>query len=216
MTLKIKVYSDYVCPFCFLGEKPLQEAIQGKDVEVEWMPFELRPYPAERIDPWNEPDKLGMFQSTIMPWAEQMGVDMKLPRLSPHPYTHTAFEGYQFAKEYGKGNEYQHRVFTAFFQEERNIGEIEVLVEIAGEVGLNQEAFRAALENHTYKAAHEKAVHHAYYEQGVQAVPTFIIGNSVVQGVRDKKTLEAVIEQELKKETTTLSEGMTCNIDGCE
>lgn len=216
MTLKIKVYSDYVCPFCFLGEKPLQEAIQGKDVEVEWMPFELRPYPAERIDPWNEPDKFEMFQRTIMPWAKQLGVEMKLPRLSPHPYTHTAFEGYQFAKEHGKGSEYQHRVFTAFFQEEKNIGEMDVLVEIAKEVGLNTDDFREALENRTYKEKHEKAMHHAYYEQGIQAVPTFVIGDCVVQGVRDKETLEAAIEQELKRETSTLSEGMTCHIEGCE
>lgn len=45
--MKIKVYSDYVCPFCFLAEQPLEEAIKGKDVEVEWMPYELRPYPNE-------------------------------------------------------------------------------------------------------------------------------------------------------------------------
>lgn len=47
MSVKIKVYSDYVCPFCFIGEAPLKEAIKGKDVEVEWMPFELRPQGTE-------------------------------------------------------------------------------------------------------------------------------------------------------------------------
>lgn len=45
MTVHIKVYSDYVCPFCFVGKAAFEEAIKGKDVEVEWMPFELRPSP---------------------------------------------------------------------------------------------------------------------------------------------------------------------------
>ena len=49
MSIKIRVYSDCVCPFCDLAEIPLQEAIRGKDVEVEWMPFELRPYPNETL-----------------------------------------------------------------------------------------------------------------------------------------------------------------------
>ena len=39
MTVKIKVYSDYVCPFCLLAKKPLEEAIEGRDVEIEWMPY---------------------------------------------------------------------------------------------------------------------------------------------------------------------------------
>ena len=51
MPLTIKVYSDYVCPFCFLAEFPLQEAIRGKDVAVEWMPFELRPEPTPTLRP---------------------------------------------------------------------------------------------------------------------------------------------------------------------
>ncbi|MBB5325629.1 putative DsbA family dithiol-disulfide isomerase [Anoxybacillus tepidamans] len=47
MTLSIKVYSDYVCPYCFLAKKPLEDAVQNKDVNIEWMPFELRPKPSQ-------------------------------------------------------------------------------------------------------------------------------------------------------------------------
>ena len=54
LALTIKVYPDYVCPFCFLAEKPLQEAAEGKDVQIEWMPFELRPYPNETLRPEGE------------------------------------------------------------------------------------------------------------------------------------------------------------------
>ncbi|MEC2084937.1 DsbA family protein, partial [Bacillus inaquosorum] len=55
MTVHIKVYSDYVCPFCFIGKAAFEEAIKGKDVDVEWMPFELRPSPSPQLDPVNDP-----------------------------------------------------------------------------------------------------------------------------------------------------------------
>lgn len=51
MSVKIEVFSDYVFPYCFLAEGPLREAIMGKNVEVEWMPFELRPYPQPTLKP---------------------------------------------------------------------------------------------------------------------------------------------------------------------
>ena len=111
MTVKIKAYSDFICPFCFLGKGPLDEIVKEKDVEVEWMPFELRPSPYTKIDPWKEPDKLNSWDSYILPVAKKLGVDMRLPRVSPHPYTHLAFEGCHFAKEHGKGNEFHNRVF---------------------------------------------------------------------------------------------------------
>jgi predicted DsbA family dithiol-disulfide isomerase len=106
MTLSIKVYSDCVCPFCYLAKTPLENAVKGKDVGVEWFPFELRPSPTPAIDPWNNPGKVRTWETVLVPTAEKWGVQMKLPRMSPHPYTGLAFEGYQFAKAHGKGSAY--------------------------------------------------------------------------------------------------------------
>lgn len=111
MTVHIKVYSDYVCPFCFVGKAAFEEAIKGKDVEVEWMPFELRPSPSPQLDPVNDPSKQYMWQTSIQPMAEKLGVEINFPNVSPHPYTDLAFEGFHFAKEYNKGHEYNTRVF---------------------------------------------------------------------------------------------------------
>ncbi len=117
MTVKIKVYSDYVCPYCFLAEFPLKEAVLGKDVEIEWMPFELRPEPNPTLRP--EGDYLQRaWEESVYPMAQQMGAEIVLPRISPQPHTHLAFEGYQFAKANGKGDGYNDRMFRAFFQEE--------------------------------------------------------------------------------------------------
>src|SRR3954465_12831947 len=143
MPLKIKVYSDYVCPFCYLAEFPLRDAIQGKDVEVEWMPFELRPYPQTTLRPEGEYLQRAWSQS-VYPIARRMGVPIVLPEVSPQPHTHLAFEGYQYAREHGKGNEYNHRVLEAFFREGRDIGKIDVLAKLAGDVGLVEMEFEAA------------------------------------------------------------------------
>ncbi|MBJ8028479.1 DsbA family protein [Bacillus cereus group sp. N21] len=214
MTVKMKVYSDFICPFCFLAKGPLDEVAKEKDVEIEWMPFELRPSPYAKIDPWQEPDKLSSWDSFILPTAKKLGVEMSLPRVSPHPYTHFAFEGYQFAKEHGLENAFHHRVFTAFFQEEQNIEEIDVLTKLAGEVGLSEAEFKEALITHKYKEKHQKAIQHAYDEANIMAVPTVMIGDEVIQGLASKEMLERVIDKEIQKGKTNSFDGMQCTTDG--
>ncbi|GGE55033.1 DsbA family oxidoreductase [Priestia taiwanensis] len=211
MSVKVKVYSDFVCPFCFVGKGPLDEVMKEKDIEVEWMPFELRPSPTPKIDPWNEPDKVNAWNAFIAPTAKKFGVDMVLPRMSPHPYTHLAFEGCHFAKEHGKGNAFYERVFTAFFQEEQNIEEIDVLTKLAEEVGLQAEAFKEALVTRKYKDVQAAALKHAYEEARITAVPTFVIGDQVIQGLASKERLAEAIDKATEKGSTT---GMQCDIDG--
>ena len=80
------------------------------------MPFELRPHPTETLRPEGEYLQRAWSQS-VYPLARRMSVPIILPKVSPQPHTHLAFEGYQFAREHGRGNEYNHRVLAAFFQE---------------------------------------------------------------------------------------------------
>ena len=199
MSVKIRVYSDYVCPFCYLAEFPLREAVRGKDVEVEWMPFELRPFPNKTLRP--EGDYLQRaWTNSVYPIARQMGVPIQLPTVSPQPHTHTAFEGFQLAKEHGKGGEYNHRVLAAFFVESQDIGNINMLTKLAGEVGLNEKDFEEALKSRKYREAHQQALRQAYEEAGGTGVPMFVIGDQTLTGLQDQETLEAVIEKELAAE----------------
>lgn len=199
MALKIRVYSDYVCPFCFLAERPLQEAIEGKDVEVEWMPFELRPYPAETLRPEGAYLQTTWAQS-VYPMAKAMGVPIVLPRVSPQPHTGLAFESYQYAREKGKGNAYNDRMLRAFFQEEQDIGRLDVLTRLAGEIGLDEEEFRHALETGRYRETHQRALQQAYNEAHITAVPTFYIGSRVVRDMPSRELLERVVNEELARE----------------
>ncbi|WKA53148.1 DsbA family oxidoreductase [Planococcus shixiaomingii] len=214
MALKVKVYSDYVCPFCFLAEQPLEEAVKGKDVEVEWMPYELRPSPTSTLRPEDDYLQTTWAQS-VYPMAEKMGIDITLPDVSPQPHTHLAFEGFQYAKENGKAELYNERMLKAFFQEGQDIGNIEVLTKLAGEIGLNENEYREALVSRKYKKTHQQALEHAYEEADITAVPTFVIGETKLAGIHSKETIEQVIEEELKKQKPkVLFEGMACGIDG--
>src|SRR3954464_4695802 len=110
------------------------------------MPFELRPPPTETLRP--EGDYLQRaWRQSVYPIARKMGVPIKLPEVSPQPHTHLAFEGFQYAKEHGNGNQYNHRAMEAFFAEGQNIGEIDVLTKLADEVGLDGKEFGEALRN---------------------------------------------------------------------
>jgi predicted DsbA family dithiol-disulfide isomerase len=162
------------------------------------MPFELRPEPHPTLRP--EGDYLQRaWQQSVYPIARRMGVPISLPPVSPQPHTHLAFEGYQYAREQGKGNEYNQRVLKAFFVEGQDIGQIDVLAKLAGEVGLNVKEFEESLRTRKYREAHQQALRHAYEEASVTGVPMFVIGSQVLTGLQDRETLEAVIEEEMRR-----------------
>jgi predicted DsbA family dithiol-disulfide isomerase len=163
------------------------------------MPFELRPEPHPTLRPDGEYLQRAWSQS-VYPLALQMGVPITLPQISPQPHSHLAFEGYQFAKDHGKGNDYNRRVLKAFFVEGQDIGQIDVLNKLAGEVGLDEKEFEEALRTRRYIEAHQQALRHANEEAGVTGVPMFVIGDRVLTGLQDRETLEAVIEEEIQTE----------------
>ena len=137
--------------------------------------------------------------------AEKLGVHMKLPTVSPYPYTNLAFQGLEFAKDQGKGDEYNDAVFRAFFQQSRDIGRIDVLADIANEGGLDPEQFRAALEQGTYRDRVQQLLQTAYGRIRVTAVPTIIIGRQRLEGLYPLETMRQVIESELAHEAAESS-----------
>lgn len=232
MALKIKFVSDYVCPYCLAAKAPFLEAVKGKDVEVEWLPYELTEEPAERVDTYHDPVRKEKWAKSLAPIVKELGIDMKLPpKVIPRPYTRLAFEGYHFAKEQGKGDEYNDRLYRAYFTEELDIGDIDVLAGLAAEVGLNAADYRAALEEGKYTQIQKMAVRRAKEELDVHSVPTIFIGSTRINGgIYDKAEFERVISEEIMKaaedqesgngevrdEAGNVITGMSCGIHGCD
>jgi predicted DsbA family dithiol-disulfide isomerase len=188
----IEVFSDFVCPFCYLAEQPLADAVEGSDVQIAWRPFELRPEPTPTLRPEG-----GYLQSTwqqvVYPMAERMGVPIVLPRVSPQPYSRLAFEGFAYAAEWGLGQRYTEKTFRAFFVQQRDIGRSEVLADVATDLGLDADDFCTALDSGRYAKAHEQALRRAR-ELEITVVPTFLVDGRRVEGAPSAEALRQLLD----------------------
>jgi len=192
--IKIQVWTDFVCPFCLLGESIIDKAIEGLNVEVEWMPFELRPYPTPTLKPEDE-YLPRVWKASVYPMAERLGVPIQLPTVSPQPYTRKAFLGLQYAKQQGKGNEYTTDVMKAFFQQNLNIGEDQVLKNILANLGLNPVGLDEFVSSPQANAQHDSDLQYAK-QLGIQAVPSLAVGEQFFSGVPSVQALREAIQRE--------------------
>jgi predicted DsbA family dithiol-disulfide isomerase len=187
----IEVFSDFVCPFCYLAEQPLADAVDGTDVQIAWQPFELRPEPTPTLRP--EGDYMqSTWQQVVYPMAERMGVPIVLPRVSPQPYSRLAFEGFAYAAERGLGQRYTEQIFRAFFVKQRDIGRPEVLTDVAAELGLDGDDFRAGLDTGRYVETHQRALRRAR-ELEITTAPTFLVDGRRVEGVPSAEALHRLL-----------------------
>jgi predicted DsbA family dithiol-disulfide isomerase len=190
--IKIQVWTDFVCPFCLLGESIIEKAIEGLNVEIEWMPFELRPYPTPTLKPEDE-YLPRVWKASVYPMAERLGVPIKLPTVSPQPYTRKAFLGLQYAKQEGKGNGYAIAVMKAFFQQNLNIGEDHVLKSILENLELKPARLDEFVNSPQANAQHDADLQYAK-RVGIQAVPSLAVGAQFFSGVPSVQALRDAIQ----------------------
>lgn len=174
-TIRLRVVSDYICPWCYIGLTRVEQLRDEFDIELEVGAFELRPgippggmsreeVSQGRVYP---PGYLDNLRAT----AAEAGIEMKRPALVPN--TRKAHEATEFAKEHGRLWEIHRALFHAYFEEERNIGDVDVLCDVAAGIGLNADALRAALADGRYAAEVEEQLAWAR-AAGVTGVPTVI------------------------------------------
>jgi len=193
---EIIIYTDFVCPYCLLLERRLHKVFSSEEIKVTWRAHELRPFPVPTLKVEDE-YLPRVWSDSVYPLAEQIGVDIRLPRISPQPRTDKAFEAHLFAADNGAGETFPAAVMVAFFQQERNIGDIDVLVDIGGEVGLDREALRTALEQGTYRQKHQQALRHAKEVEQIRVVPTIMIGDYRYEGLPSEHWLTQSFEDQL-------------------
>jgi predicted DsbA family dithiol-disulfide isomerase len=170
---RITVWSDYVCPFCYL-EAPVLERIRrefGDAVDVDWRAFELRPEPEPTLDPdgaylhtvWNR---------SVYPMARERGMTLRLPPVQPR--SRRALELAELAREKGRFDEVHDGLFRAFFEQGKDIDDLDVLADVAAGAGLDPVETRAALEQGTYR---ERVLHDQGQaaQLGIRGVPAMVI-----------------------------------------
>jgi predicted DsbA family dithiol-disulfide isomerase len=214
--MKITIWSDFVCPFCFIGESHLNEALEkfkhANEVEIEYKSFLLMP-DAEYVPGQDYAQTFSSMKGIPLEQAKAMlqnvknmannsGVDMNydIAKLSS---TYDAHRVFQYAKEQGKGNEFFHRFYVAHFTEGEVMSDIETIVRLAEEVGLDGAEVRKIAENkeNTEKVTQDISEARAV---GVQGVPFFVFDDKyAVSGAQPvesfSQVLDKVWEEQAKK-----------------
>ncbi len=163
-------------------------------VEVIWLPYELRPEPVPLPDMTGP--ALARFRASwergVVPLAARYGVEMHFP---PHkPRSRWAHEAAEFARDRGCFDAMRVALFRAYFVANRDLGDPEVLVDVATSVGLDGLELRAALAEGRY-TARVRELEALSAQLGVQAVPTMIFGDAVVvEGAQPYSVLRQAYE----------------------
>lgn len=169
--------TDFVCPYCIVAKAALKEALKetGIKARIITQPYELTEEPHERVDTYHDEERKSRYRVLEEP-ARQLGLDAKFPpAVCPRPYTRLAFEGFHFAQERGYGDAYSDLMYHAYFIDEKDIGDLEVLTELAGSLGLDQNEFKEALTSGTYTEKEKEAVSYSKNELKITCVPTLFI-----------------------------------------
>ncbi|WP_407315532.1 DsbA family protein [Pseudomonas sp. nanlin1] len=147
--LDIHIWSDYVCPFCYL-QLPLLARLQEdfeEAVKVTWHAFELRPEPVDTLDPNGEYLR-STWKRAVYPLALERGMQLQLPPVQPR--SRLAFQASEFARDRGVFEAFHLSVFKAFFEQGLDIGQPSVLLYLAEALGLPREELAVALGKRHY------------------------------------------------------------------
>lgn len=204
--LDILFVTDFVCPYCLVAKEALGQALEetGIQADIRIQPMELTEEPQERVDTYHDEKRKAGYQVLVEP-ARQLGLDMKLPpAVSPRPYTRLAFEGWHFAEEKGCGRAYSDRMYRAYFIEEKDIGDLEVLVQLAESVGLEKDSFRQALLAGIYSEKQREARTYSRKVLQVTGVPTiYVNGQKVMLHDYTKEEMVQILREKTQEKGTT-------------
>jgi len=183
--MHIDVYSDLICPWCFIGKRQLDRVLtmpEGDGVWVRWRPFQLYPrLPREGMDRDSFMQaRFGTSSKTTPARIAEAAAGLDIPfdyaAIERVPNT---FDGHRLMEWVGPG-EVQHRLaetlFSNYFCKGRDIGDVDVLVDAAAAVGCDADAARAMLASDLGADDVHERVKHAY-EAGVTGVPCFVLPN---------------------------------------
>jgi predicted DsbA family dithiol-disulfide isomerase len=193
--IQIVVWSDYVCPFCYL-ERPVLDQVKdefGERVQIDWRAFELRPEPTPTLDPDGE-YLHRVWNQSVYPMAEQRGMTLRLPPVQP--YSRKAHEAAEFAREQGLLDEMNRALFRAFFEDGRDLADLDVLIDIGQSAGLDPDDLRGALDSgrYTQRVMEDERLAR---EVGISGVPALVISAGrhayLLSGAQPVETVKDVI-----------------------
>ena len=230
--MKIEIWSDVMCPFCYIGKRRFEDALQNfehKDkVEIEWKSFQLNP--DLKTDPSvNVTQYLADVKGWTLEYAQQlnnrvteMAAEVGLTYDFDKAVVANSFDAHRFAhlaKQHGVGDQAEEALFRAYFTDGRNIADHETLVELGVEMGLDEGELKQTLETGAFAEDVKHDIAEAGY-LGIRGVPFFVMnGKYAVSGAQMVPVFSETLEksyQEWQAENTGLNiiDGENCSVDG--
>ena len=205
--ISVDMVSDIVCPWCWLGKVYFDEAVRksGRKVEVIYRPYMLdADVPADGTDykaymaakfGGGPSDKFKAMREHLEAAAPDAGIEFKFSELTVRPNTLRAHRLIKWAQGQGFGNAAKTALFKAYFQDLRDIGNIDVLSSIAGDIGMDADLVSELLKSDRDETAVQEEILF-YRNLGVSGVPTFIYnGQFAVQGAQPASAHVQAIKQ---------------------
>ena len=187
--MKLDIFSDPVCPWCYLGKANLDRALEAHadhPFEVEWHPFQLNPeMPAGGVDKREYlsarfgAGQLDAIHQRFRDIAAKAGVTMDPDTPKRIPNTLDAHRLIHWAGLEERQTRAISALMRAYWVEGRDIGDLSVLADVAAEIGMDREVVARLLASDADRAEILAREAHAR-ERGVNAVPTFVLGNQYV------------------------------------
>jgi len=194
-TVKLTIYSDYVCPWCYVGQGAVEKLAQDYALEVTWRPYYLRPdTPPEGME---LPPHIKAHMAQTNARLKQMATAAGLPMVFPDrlPNTRLAHEATEYALQNGKGVEFHRAIFDRYYGRGEDISQWKVIQETANELGLDGEEMRREVESGKFTSKVRAQVDEAQ-EIGIDGVPTYIINDQyAIVGAQPYENFVTALEQ---------------------
>jgi predicted DsbA family dithiol-disulfide isomerase len=210
--MKIEIWSDIACPFCYIGKRKLEKAIQKlpdySSIKIEWKSFQLNPdlqtnenqntltY-LSQTKGWTLDQTLQMTaQVAAMGREEGLNFDFEHTVVANTKQAHRLLH---FAKEKGKQDELKERLFQAYFEEGKNINQQETLLHCAESVGLARGEAKQVLDSASFDAAIDQDVYESRLI-GVQGVPFFVFDRKYgISGAQPDEVFDQTLQQAMQE-----------------
>ena len=200
--LSVTVFSDYICPFCYVGDARLDKLRDGYELDVDWCFFEIHPDNPAEGKPVEELGYPPEQWQRMMANLEQMARDDGLP-LATRTFTTNSHSALLLAEATRRlapeaFDGLHKRLFEAYFAESQNIGDRNVLQKVAAECGIAEDVVEQAWNDPVYEQRLRDQSWRAA-QIGVQGVPAFLFGRYMVAGAVPAETLYRAAETVLKE-----------------
>ena len=224
--MRVDIWSDVVCPFCYIGKKRLEAAAQeaGIELEVHWHSFQLDPEAPVRQEVSNSErlaQKYGRtvaeveeMQRNIAEMAKAEGIEFNWEGANSGN-TFNAHRLIHLAQSKGLGNEAQEAFFYSYMTQGLAIGERETLEDVAARIGLNPVEVDVLLDSEEYADFVKFDQEVAHEQLKVTGVPFFVFDQRVaLAGAQPKEVFLQVFEKAL--DTSTNSQAAQCSTETCD